>query len=541
MILGKIIGKVSTTHFQFKVTSQHARKLQFVQVHHPEYQFVLNQITELERTADGVTAHCQVIGFKDGDGRIKGLRTPYDMEVEVLEAEDEFIRSVIELKDNGGFIGYLEGKKIPINVDLQQILTKHLCVLAKSGAGKSYAVGVLIEEIMEKGVPLLIIDPHGEYSSLKFPNNEEKEKLAEFGLEPKGYTAQIQEYGDVKVKEDVRPLRLNEKMGSYELMKMLPLQLTSTQEALLFSVIKDLSEVNFDNITLGLEQLNSPSKWGLIDTILYLRDLKLFSATFTPFNELIRPGKCSIINLKGIAPEIQDVVVYKLLKDLFTARKTEKIPPFFAVIEEAHNFAPERGFGKAKSAEIVRLISSEGRKFGLGLCVISQRPALVQKTVLAQCSTQIILKVTNPNDLKAITSSIEGITSETEAEIQNLAVGSALVCGVVDRPLVVNIRTRKSQHGGHAIDILGSAEKNSEEEYGKDVVEEVDKFEEKNIFPVIQARVSVKDLRLMATMPIKKIITYLIPAVFFNCEYKGTHINLLVDRIKVILHYSEAW
>jgi len=515
----------------FNVTSAQTKKFQFIQINHPDYGFVLGQIMELERTNEGMTAKCIVIGYKDLDGRIKGIRTPLNLGTEVLEAEDSFIKKVVQLEGEGAFLGNLEGKDIPINVDLQKILTKHLCILAKSGAGKSYALGCLLEEILEKNVPLLIIDPHGEYSSLRFPS-EEKELLTSWRLQGKGYTQQIQEYGDMTLKEDLRPLKLNEKMSNLELMKVLPIQLSNTQESILFSVIKDLEEVNFDNILLGLEQINSSGKWQIIDTIMYLRNLKLFSPNFTSYNELITPGKASIINLKGTSPEVQDVIVYKLLKDLFLARKQEKIPPFFCVIEEAHNFCPEKGFGKAKSTDVIRLISSEGRKFGLGLCVVSQRPALVQKTVLAQCSTQIIMKVTNPNDLRAIVGSIEGITSETEDEIQNLPIGSALLCGVVDRPLVVNIRPRRSRHGGQAVDVLGSVEGKEEDDYAKDVVEESRKFEEQGLLAVIAPKLSVKDIRLMADKPIKKITTYLIPAVLFTCKLQGEFFNVLVDRVK---------
>ena len=530
MILGKINGKVSTTNFQFLVTSANTKKFQFIQINHPEYGFVLGQIMELERTEEMI-AKCNVIGYKDSDGRIKGIRTPFSLGIEILEAEDEFIKSIIELDKNGGYIGKLEGKSIPIFVDLQKILTKHLAVLAKSGAGKSYTVGALIEEILEKNVPLLIIDPHGEYSSMKYESNE-KEMLVSWNMQPKSYSMHIQEYGEINLKEDIRPLKLNEKMSSYELMKLLPIQLSNTQEAMLFSIIKDLEEVNFDNILLGLEQLNSAGKFSIMDTIKYLRDLKIFSPNPTSFNELIQPGKCSIINLKGINPEVQGVIVHKLLKDLFQARKQERIPPFFCILEEAHNFAPEKGFGKSKSTEIIRLISSEGRKFGLGLCVVSQRPALVQKSVLAQCSTQIIMKVTNPNDLRAIIGSLEGVTPETETEIQNLAIGTALVCGIVDRPLVVNIRPRRSKHGGHAIDILGTTQSHVEDEYQKDIVKETKEFEEKNLLPIIRPKLSIKEIRLMATKEIRKIKTYLIPAVFFNCKINEVMINFLVDRIK---------
>src|SRR3989339_604534 len=127
MILGKISGKVSTISFQFKVSSQKAKKLQFVQVNHPEYGFVLAQILELERSEEDMLAKCQIIGYKDVDGHIKNIRTPFHPGDEVLEAEDSFIQSVVQLKAEGGFIGYLEGKKIPIHLDLQKILTKHLC------------------------------------------------------------------------------------------------------------------------------------------------------------------------------------------------------------------------------------------------------------------------------------------------------------------------------------------------------------------------------------------------------------------------------
>jgi hypothetical protein len=117
------------------------------------------------------------------------------------------------------------------------------------------------------------------------------------------------------------------------------------------------------------------------------------------------------------------------------------------VLEEAHNFAPEKGFGKTLSNEILRKIASEGRKFGLGMGVISQRPARIDKNVLSQCNTQFILRVTNPNDLKAISKSFEGITSEVESMITSLPPGVSFVLGN-EYPVMTSVRTRKSKHGG---------------------------------------------------------------------------------------------
>jgi len=123
------------------------------------------------------------------------------------------------------------------------------------------------------------------------------------------------------------------------------------------------------------------------------------------------------------------------------------------VVEEAHNYCPQQGV--AASSRIFRTIAAEGRKFGLGLTIISQRAAKIDKNVLSQCNAQMILKVTNPNDLKAITASVEGLTAGMADEIQRLPIGVALVVGgSIQMPLFVEVRPRESRHGGESVDII---------------------------------------------------------------------------------------
>lgn len=521
MILGRITGKHTTSEFQFEVVET-PRKFDFVQVMHKEYGFVLAQIVSLIREEQSTLAKCRVVGYRDPDGKIKPLRTPFESSTEVLLAEDQFIKDIIELKDkDGAFIGHLESKKIPVFLDLRSLLTKHVAVLAKSGAGKSYTVGVLLEEIIERRVPLVIIDPHGEYSKIKYPNTQDAKKLAVFGIQPANYIKQIVEYG---INSDLKPLLLSNNLSGAELVHLLPAKLSNSQLTLLYSAIKDLETVNFETLLLELERAENNTKWNLISIIDYLRKLNLFSETPTNFNELVAPGRCSIINLKGVPPEIQEIVVYKLAKDLFEQRKLGAIPPLFMVVEEAHNFCPERAFGEAKSSKILRTIASEGRKFGLGLCVISQRPARVDKSVLSQITTQIILKVTNPNDLKALSNSIEGLTMESEEEIQNLPIGSALVTGVVDIPLIVNVRPRKTQHGGHAVDILEEVDKDK-------YLEEIQEFENKDLLAVIKPKISLKEIELMSEQKISKAHTHLVPCTKILCERRGMEFSLLIDLV----------
>ena len=141
--------------------------------------------------------------------------------------------------------------------------------------------------------------------------------------------------------------------------------------------------------------------------------------------------------------------------DIFDARKLNTVPPCMLVIEEAHNFCPEKGFERTVSTDILRTIASEGRKFGLGLMVVSQRPARVDKNILSQCNTQIIMKVTNPNDLKAISKGLEGIGSDVEDDIKSLSPGVAMIVSTyIERPILVDIRTRKSKHGGASVPVV---------------------------------------------------------------------------------------
>ncbi len=536
MIIGRIIGKVTTREFCFLV-EQNPKKFDYVQVLHKDYDYTLCQIVEIEKRDSETVARCKIIGYLDENNKVQQIRTPFEPESEVLAADDKFIQSIIRIDDmkTGAYMGFLEGKRIPIYLNLNTLLTKHLAVLAKSGAGKSYSVGVLLEEIIEKGVPLLIIDPHGEYSLLKYPNENDKETMEHFGIKKRGYIKQITEYGDTNINEGARPLRLPGEFTSQEIINLVPSKLSAAQQNLLYSALKDINRISFEGLIANLELEENNAKFSVISIIEYMDKLGIFSKNPTPYNEIIKSRTCSIVNLKGIDPQAQEMIVSKLLADLFELRKKELIPPFFTVIEESHTFCPERSFGETKASRVIRTIASEGRKFGLGLCVVTQRPARVDKSVLSQCSTQLILKVTNPNDLKAISASVEGITSDAEKEIINLPIGTALITGIVDAPLFVNIRPRRSCHGGEAVNMLAS----EIEEEKKDFIDKVKRFERRELLPVIKPKITKKDIMLMSEQKIKEIITRLVPSAVFLCKGKE-EFNLLADLARGGIVYNGA-
>ncbi len=457
--VGKITGKTSTQQFDFLLEpGSEVKKWDYIAVLHSEVGMVLAQVHEIERKGTEAFAHCEVVGYRSERDFLRKPRTPLEPKSGVYMAKDDFLKEVLGLKEDGLYLGLLEGKAhMKAFLEPKNMITKHLAVLAKSGAGKSYAVGVLLEELASLGVPIVIFDPHGEYSSIKYPNKhpDDEQYFKMYGISAQGFKNMTREFAiNTDVNPDAEPLKLATPDNPAALLESVPFKLTNTQKGLLYNAVDSLRttklKFSFKDLLDELEVSENPAKWNLITGLQNLNNTNLFSFTPTKPLDLVKSRQLTIVNLKGAPVDLQQMAVQALASALFEARKINAVPPFFMVVEEAHTFVPERGYGEALSSKVIRTIASEGRKFGLGLCVISQRPARVEKNVLSQCSSQIALQVTNPNDLKAISNSFEGITSETEAEIRNLPIGKALVIGAADHPVFVDVRVRKSQHGGRA-------------------------------------------------------------------------------------------
>ena len=464
MAIGKIIGRTSTSLFDVRLEAP-ASKRDYVQFKLRDME-VLAQITEIERISDQTTAKCRVIGQKTPGRHFGSLMEAPLPGSSVFLAKGDFINEALNLskKENSAFLGLLQGyKDVKVKLDLSRFLKSHTAVLAKTGGGKSFCISTIIEELIEQRVPVLIIDPHGEYPSLAKPSKD-VEALKQFNLQPKGFKNQVKEFSpDTKINKSAEKLSLNQSnLSATDLIEMLPTTLSQSQVGMIYSALKDVETPSLDAVKIAVEMYDHPGKYTIISTLEYLKKLRLFSNDFTPPSSLVKVGQASVVNLRGIPPEIQEIAVHKLLTDLFEDRKRGKIPPFFLVVEEAHNYIPERSYKKTKCSKILRQIFAEGRKFGIGACIVTQRPSRVEKNALSQVNTQIILRVTNPSDIKAIANSSEGVTEDMEAEIKSLEVGVAMVVGAFELPVFVRIRPRKTEHGGESVDILEQIQRERE-------------------------------------------------------------------------------
>ncbi len=455
-LIGTISGEVKPTEFDILLSTSNVEKGSFVKVNHEVYGWVLARIDNLKRYLDPkreevLLARAYTVGYKQ-DKLILIPKTPFKPEERVYSADRNLIMDVIGLKKSGLnniYLGLLEGHDISVYLDVKKSIGKHMSVLAKTGTGKSYTVAVILEELLKANVPCVIIDPHGEYSSLKH-ESDDYDAMLQFNVKPRSYEDEVTEYAaNIVINPGAERLTLKPRFTLDELIEIMPMRLNDNQKSILYDVMRRLENIEYtlQDIINAVRLDKNKAKWKVISGLETLRNSGIFDGKPVSMKQLVRKGKASIINLKGVEPRIQELILTKIAKDLFNTIKLGEIPPFFFMVEESHNFCPERGFGDALSSQILRTIASEGRKFGFYLCVVSQRPARVDKNVLSQCNMQIILKVTNPNDLRAIGQSIEGFTPGMEDDIKQLSIGRALVVGeCVEQPITVNIRARESKH-----------------------------------------------------------------------------------------------
>ncbi len=478
--VGRIFGEASAYEFNFIILNPKlVRRGDYIKVWNDSEGWVVAYVADIKATTsvrdkevaelvgkgrEVFVGKAVVIGKRE-DGRLRTPRSPFVPGESVFLAEEKLIAEALGLKKDGVYLGLLGETNVRVKLDANSLVQKHVCILAKTGSGKSYTAGVIIEELLDKKVPLLIIDPHGEYSSMRYPNPDAAEN--EFGVEPKGYGDVIKVYAPpsspfADVADEVLVLDgLN--LSAEELVELTGLK-NPTAQALLYQAVKNLrgEAYTINDIIDEVESIKHNSKWALLGALTKVAESGLFGSRPTDVSKLLERGKASIIDLRGVEPAYQDLIVSRICSKLFEMRKRNEVEPGMIVIEEAHNFIPERGFDRAVSTNILRTIASEGRKFGLGLMVISQRPARVDKNVISQCNTQIILRVTNPNDINAIKKGVEGITVEMVEEIKRLPPGSAMVVSPeLERPVIVRVRIRKSMHG-EAVRVVGEERKRKE-------------------------------------------------------------------------------
>jgi DNA helicase HerA-like ATPase len=366
--------------------------------------------------------------------------------------------------------------EVPVVLSIKEVVSTHLAILASTGAGKSYTAGVLVEELMMpyNRASVLIVDPHGEYDTLTSIHGDERFHALD------GYQPEVKIFTHDRIK--VRVSSLTEADIKY----LLP---EGTSDKMLHYLSQAYRKLTAgergERGTWGYHDLRdavtaekygdedgrgSGGNVGSIDALLWRLDNRfdrpdtIFSDhEHIPLSDLFQPGRCTVLQLSDIEQNEQQVVVATLLRRVNKARvltvRQEAEPtsdsylpyPVFTLLEEAHRFAPAGQ--TVVSTNILKQILSEGRKFGVGIGLITQRPGKLDQDVLSQCMTQIIMRIVNPIDQDTVAKSVEGTGRQLLDELPALTKGQAVISGVgVNTPVMCRVRSRITRHGGETFD-----------------------------------------------------------------------------------------
>ncbi len=405
-------------------------------------------------------------------------RVPPQGGAPIFIAEDEWLTALLSRVRRGelgsAHIGDLLSRDpgaVPVALDVRDFTGTHLAIIASTGSGKSYLAGVLLEELMMpyNRAAALVIDPHGEYDTLQQTQN-----LPQFRDGSYGPKVRILRPDDLRVRissltlPDLRYLltNLSEKMH-YQLGRAFRYAQRTWGEdkytlEQLYMAVREVGD--------GAQAEENPNDVDPTTGALIWRLGAALggSGIFHDFenielDELFQPGMCTLVQLNEVEQRQQQVIVATLLRRVYQARidtqrgKLQRedrnhLPfPVFCLLEEAHNFAPANA--DAVSSDALKTILSEGRKFGVGVGLISQRPGRLDSDVLSQCMTQCIMRITNPIDQNRIAESVESVGRDMLKELPALSKGQVIVSGAsVNTPLMLRVRTRRTEHGGQDID-----------------------------------------------------------------------------------------
>jgi len=381
----------------------------------------------------------------------------------VTEADPEIFTKYLGVNPHGLYLGrVLNQENICVSPDPNKMLSHHVAILGATGSGKSYTNGVLCEELLDLNVPVIVIDPHGEYESFTDKNDrrDELEKMKFFGISPTCYKAQ--EYAPPFARKNWQEsLTVNINKLDFEMLGELIGLNSDAQSDLLYLALKTMREklrgedfsaarlLDFMKMVGEEQHLDVRTSTTVKRKLLVLSELGIFGNGCNP-RKLVQNGVLTIVDLSGdVEEKLKRALCATILNELFEARKNNEVPPFLAVIEESHRFCPQDE--DCASKQVIRRLAREGRKFGVGICLTSQRVIGLDKDAFSQCGTKITLRIDNKSDLDYIRPYLALSHQEEFEMIPTLPEGVAIISGIsVRTPIVFGVRVRKSRHGGES-------------------------------------------------------------------------------------------
>lgn len=359
---------------------------------------------------------------------------------------------------------------LKVYLDPSPLFGRHFAILGQTGSGKSWTVASLVQQAV-KTMPkahIIILDLHGEYcwkrdTTRHYAFDEAACRHVDArDLEIPYWLMTFSELCDLLVDNSEREATnqtaffrdtLLEERVTENKAAGLGLTRVTADTPIYFSIDAILDKVRAKNTErVGQRQSQGPM-FGDFDRFLMRLESKLNDVRYDfLLKPKVRNTSASLADMLrdfvGLGDPKRAVTVIDLSSVPFDVRPTVAAQigrlafefnywnpqyrefPIVLMCEEAHNYIPRASHSQyAGARKSMERIAKEGRKYGVGLAIVSQRPHEVSETVLAQCGTFICLRITNPDDQGYVRSLVPESEGDLVNVLSGLGRGEALVLG----------------------------------------------------------------------------------------------------------------
>lgn len=360
----------------------------------------------------------------------------------------------------GTYVG--EGD-IPCYTNINELFNKHTAILGSTGSGKSAAVAGLVHSVIEykRGYNvknwhphIVILDVHNEYSNifnhgvtlstydqtLRIPhwifNLDELFNL----LVNKSPSSASKQYKELKSALLECRIEGNKNIGLDE-------NDVTVDTPIPYSLGTLLSECKNDDVNQSIEKLMQDRRFDFITKDIGDEDLVAIISQFVDFENSIK-----IIDISGIPNEVAGTLSSCISNMLFNYKLWQNEAergqdPIVFICEEAHRYVPNSSFAEYKEArKAIQTIAKEGRKYGLGIVLVTQRPSELDTTILSQCNTWIVLRLTNSADKEHVSNFLPDSLTNLKSILSSLRRSEAIFIGTASTiPARIKLRQLKKE------------------------------------------------------------------------------------------------
>lgn len=397
-----------------------------------------------------------IIKSSPKDGLVLGVIKNTD---DLYKNADEELKNIVYTFENGE---RKNQKDLPYIFNVSEFSQyPHIGVFGGSGSGKSFALRVIIEELMKKRIPTIVLDPHYEmdFKLKTYDEAADYSNLYQSFLLGKDVGVDFKDLNVGEFKNllnaagamtDAMDTSVDEVFKRGESVDAFRLRLSEILEALdrtedALNMDMQTAELNGDAAevdrirrlqgyqkTYG-RKLNASSLKGISWRFRRLVQDNVFSNSSEALEAALRSGK--LISLKG-STRLLEVYSSYILKKFYYKRRAymdakllgtndeDYFPPFIIITDEAHNFAPKTF--ESASKPILKEVAQEGRKYGVFLILATQRITLLDDTITAQLNTKFILRTVRESDISTIKEETD-ISSDDAKRLPYLTTGDAFI------------------------------------------------------------------------------------------------------------------